>query len=135
MGQTATRSPTSKPSTPSPIASTTPAFSWPGLTGSDGNQSVTGSTQNDSLAGGAGDDTLTGGEGSDSLYGDAGNDTFIADNTAAAAADKQLSVADQINGGAGTDTLKVYLNAAEPDLAAFGSHPYAPHRAPQPVRD
>lgn len=49
----------------------------------------------------------------DIINGTAGNDTFIADNTAAAAADKQLSVADQINGGAGTDTLKVYLNAAD----------------------
>jgi hypothetical protein len=38
-----------------------------------------------------------------------GNDTYVADNTSAAA--KQLSVADQINGGAGTDTLKVYLKS------------------------
>ncbi len=38
---------------------------------------------------------------------------IIADNTAAAAADKQLSVADQINGGGGTDTLRIFLNAAD----------------------
>jgi hypothetical protein len=35
-----------------------------------------------------------------------GNDTYIADNTGGT---KQLAVADQLNGGAGTDTLKVYL--------------------------
>lgn len=44
----------------------------------------------------------------DNIVGTSGNDTIIADNTGTA----QLSVADQINGGAGTDTLKVYLAAA-----------------------
>lgn len=48
----------------------------------------------------------------DIVKGTSGNDTIIADNTAAAA-DKQLSAADQIDGGAGIDTLKVYLNAAD----------------------
>lgn len=42
----------------------------------------------------------------DVLNGTSGNDTFIADNTAAT---KQLSTADQLDGGAGIDTLKVYL--------------------------
>ena len=40
----------------------------------------------------------------------AGSDTYIADNTAAA---KQLTAADQIDGGDGVDTLKVYLAAAD----------------------
>ena len=48
--------------------------------------------------------TLT--TGVDVLNGTSGNDTFIADNTAAT---KQLSTADQLDGGAGIDTLKVYL--------------------------
>lgn len=39
-----------------------------------------------------------------------GDDTYIADNTGAT---KQLSTADQINGGSGTDTLKVYLAAGD----------------------
>lgn len=52
--------------------------------------------------------TLT--SGVDVLTGTSGDDTFIADNTGAA---KQLSVADQINGGSGTDTVKVFLAAAD----------------------
>ena len=46
----------------------------------------------------------------DIVNGTSGNDTIIADNTGGT---KQLSTADQISGGAGTDTLKVYLNAAD----------------------
>ena len=52
--------------------------------------------------------TLT--TGVDNISGTAGNDTVIADNTDATK--KQLSVADTINGGAGTDTLKVFLDTA-----------------------
>jgi hypothetical protein len=44
--------------------------------------------------------------GVDNLTGTSSNDTFTADNTATA---KQLTVADTINGGAGTDTLRVFL--------------------------
>ncbi len=39
-----------------------------------------------------------------------GNDTYLADNSGAT---KALTTADQINGGAGTDTVKVYLAAAD----------------------
>ena len=46
----------------------------------------------------------------DNLIGTGSNDTFIADNTDTAKL--QLGAADQINGGAGTDTLKVFLAAA-----------------------
>jgi len=52
--------------------------------------------------------TLT--SGVDLFTGAAGNDTFIADNTGAT---KTLTVADQITGGAGVDTLKIYLAAAD----------------------
>jgi hypothetical protein len=48
--------------------------------------------------------------GVDNLSGTSGSDTFIADNTGTV---KQLGTADQINGGAGTDTLKIYLAAAD----------------------
>ena len=44
----------------------------------------------------------------DNRTGTSGDDTFSADNTA----ETQLSVADVIDGGAGTDTLKVYSDAA-----------------------
>lgn len=50
--------------------------------------------------------------GVDNIVGTSGNDTIIADNTVAA----QLTAADQINGGAGTDTLKIY-QAATTNLA------------------
>lgn len=48
--------------------------------------------------------------GVDNITGSNGNDTLIADNTGA---NKQLSAADQINGGSGTDILKVFLAAAD----------------------
>jgi hypothetical protein len=46
-------------------------------------------------------DTLTGGN---------GNDTFISDNAS-------VSAADQINGGAGTDTLKLYTSVTKPVIS------------------
>lgn len=48
----------------------------------------------------------------DNLTGTSNNDTFVADNTGAAAL-KTLSAADTINGGAGVDTLKVFLAAGD----------------------
>lgn len=49
----------------------------------------------------------------DNITGTGGNDTIIADNTVST----QLSAADQINGGGGTDTLKIY-QASATDLAS-----------------
>lgn len=48
--------------------------------------------------------------GMDVLNGTSGDDTFTADNTGAAAT---LNAGDSINGGAGTDTLKVYVKATD----------------------
>lgn len=64
------------------------------------------------------DDTVTNATGStyyftsgvDTPSNTAYNDTYIADNSSAT---KQLSVADQINGGTGTDTLKIYIATAD----------------------
>ncbi len=64
------------------------------------------------------DDTVTNATGStyyftsgvDTHSNTAYNDTYIADNSSAT---KQLSVADQINGGSGTDTLKIYIAAGD----------------------
>jgi len=53
-------------------------------------------------------------KGVDIINGTSGNDTIIADNTSTTVADRQLSTADQINGGAGTDTLKIYLDSTTP---------------------
>lgn len=52
--------------------------------------------------------------GVDSLTGTANNDTFTADNTGTT---KFLSVTDTINGGAGVDTLRVFLAAADNTVA------------------
>jgi hypothetical protein len=52
--------------------------------------------------------TLT--TGVDNITGTSGNDTIIADNTGTTA---QLSAADQINGGGGTDTLKIYAASSD----------------------
>jgi hypothetical protein len=45
----------------------------------------------------------------DNVVGGAGNDTILGDNASA-------SLGDQVNGGAGTDTLKLFGNAAAPSL-------------------
>jgi len=52
--------------------------------------------------------------GVDSLTGTANNDTFTADNTGTA---KFLSLTDTINGGAGVDTLRVFLAAGDTAVA------------------
>jgi hypothetical protein len=46
----------------------------------------------------------------DTISGTTGNDTIVADNTGTA---KQLTVADTINGGNGTDTLRIFLAAGD----------------------
>ena len=46
----------------------------------------------------------------DNLVGDGGNNVFIGDNSGAATSNT-ISAADQINGGSGTDTFKLYANA------------------------
>jgi len=57
--------------------------------------------------------------GVDLLTGTANNDTFVADNTLAA---KQLTAADSINGGAGNDTLKIFVAATDAvDATTFGT--------------
>lgn len=58
--------------------------------------------------------TFTFTAGLDTLTGTSGNDTFIADNTDINKT--QLSVADSINGGSGTDTLKIYSKAGEANV-------------------
>ncbi len=57
--------------------------------------------------------------GVDNLTGTIGQDTFIADNTGT---NNQLGAADQLNGGANTDTLKIYQKAAtDVSTTTFGN--------------
>lgn len=80
--------------------------------GGAGNDSITGDTGNDKLYGGDGDDTFTdAGTGNNYIEGGAGNDTF---RTALA----DLTSADTIIGGDGTDTLVITDVNANIDLTA-----------------
>jgi hypothetical protein len=65
-------------------------------------------------AGGTAGSTIALTAGVDTLTGTANNDTFIADNTGTT---KFLAVTDTINGGAGNDTLKVFLANADATFA------------------
>ena len=78
------------------------------IAGLAGNDIITGRTNDEVLDGGVGDDTIyggagkdqiIGGAGEDSLYGELGDDTFLIEN--------ESVVTDLIDGGEGTDTIKV----------------------------
>ena len=64
--------------------------------GGQGSDMLTGGSGADTLLGGDGGDILSGGEGVDKLSGGAGNDTFY------------LADGDEVDGGAGYDTLRFY---------------------------
>lgn len=68
------------------------------------NDTIDGAGGNDVLSGGAGNDSITAGTGNDSIDAGAGNDTIILEGN--------LTSADTINGGDGTDTLSVTSLAA-----------------------
>ncbi len=81
------------------------------INGGAGNDSITGGSGNDTLNGDAGDDTLTTGAGTDTTNGGAGDDTLTYG--------ANISAADVIGGGDGTDTLSV-TNASIVTLGALG---------------
>ena len=68
--------------------------------GGDGADTIKAGAGNDTTHGDAGNDTISFGTGEDDVFGDEGND-IINDNSS------NLSVLDNITGGAGTDTLNV----------------------------
>ncbi|MBI2993729.1 MAG: FG-GAP repeat protein, partial [Gammaproteobacteria bacterium] len=79
------------------------------LTGNTGNNVLAGGGGNDTLKGGAGNDTLSGGTGDDRLLGAGGNDVLVFD----------VNDTRGVDGGAGTDTLKVTGAGAEVDLVTL----------------
>lgn len=70
-------------------------------TGTSGTSTLKGGSQADTITGTSGTDEITGGNGKDTLAGGAGNDTFIYAGTA------QLTANESVDGGTGTDILKV----------------------------
>jgi Ca2+-binding RTX toxin-like protein/subtilisin-like proprotein convertase family protein len=69
------------------------------ITGRDRDEIFDGGTGNDTVYAGGGNDQITGGAGEDSLYGELGEDTFFIEG--------ESVVSDLIDGGQGTDTVKV----------------------------
>ncbi len=69
------------------------------IDGGAGNDAITAGAGNDSLLGGDGNDTINGGAGNDNINGGAGNDRVVL------SADANLTAADTVVGGDGTDTL------------------------------
>lgn len=69
------------------------------ITGRGNDEVLDGGVGDDTIYGGAGNDQIIGGAGEDSLYGELGDDTFIIEG--------ESSVTDLIDGGEGTDTIKV----------------------------
>ena len=77
-----------------------------------GNDTVAGSAAAEEILGGAGDDTLSGGAGNDSLRDSQGSNVLVGD-----AGDDLIDISGasaptaQVDGGAGTDTLRINANA------------------------
>ena len=95
------------------------------IIGGSGDDLLLGNAGNDSLSGGAGNDTLYGGKGTDTLVGGAGDDTFITTVDEFVAQGEyvpqlngfridhrfqHLLTVDNIEGGAGFDTLNLHLD-------------------------
>ena len=100
------------------------------LAGNAGNDTLAGGDGNDSLTGGSGNDVFTGGAGNDTVIGAAGNDNidlgentdvavFAAASTSNVASITYLDRYDTVNGGDGTDTLRLDLTGLTEDTA-FG---------------
>ncbi len=93
------------------------------ITGGSGDDTIRGEGLASTLTGGAGNDAIVGGTAADTISGGAGNDTLTLTNAATAAAkdtitggagndifystDANLDAAHVLNGGDGTDTLKI----------------------------
>ena len=85
------------------------------ITGGRGGDSLTGGSKADTITGGFGADTITGGPGIDVMTGNAGNDIF---SVATAANALGLTSAETYDGGAGSDTLLIDVDAGTTVIAA-----------------
>ncbi|MCA6245069.1 MAG: hypothetical protein IM666_15060, partial [Phenylobacterium sp.] len=80
------------------------------INGATGNENITGSGAADSMIGLAGNDTLAGGNGDDTLWGDAGADSLVGganDDTFLYSVASESAAGEAVDGGAGTDTVRV----------------------------
>jgi Ca2+-binding RTX toxin-like protein len=84
------------------VGSGATTLTFNGAAETNGSFSITTGSGNDALTGGAGADTFTSGSGNDTLKGNAGADTF--------AMAANLTAADQIDGGADSDTVTLTGN-------------------------
>ena len=85
------------------------------LIGSAFNDQLTGNAVNNRIYGGAGKDTILGGDGNDELYGEDGNDIIkgeIGNDFLVGGAGIGTGITDQLDGGAGTDTISYYTATA-----------------------
>jgi len=85
------------------------------ITGGRGGDTLTGGDKADTITGGFGADTITGGPGIDTMTGNAGNDIF---NVATAANALGLTQAETYDGGDGSDTLLIDVDAGTGVIAA-----------------
>jgi Ca2+-binding RTX toxin-like protein len=87
----------------------------PSLSGAIGNESITGWVGVDSISGLAGNDTLNGDQGNDTLSGGAGADSLIGgggDDTFVYAGTSDTAAGETVDGGGGTDTVRVTATTA-----------------------
>ncbi|HJQ18381.1 MAG TPA: VCBS domain-containing protein [Allosphingosinicella sp.] len=82
------------------------------LNGLGGDDIILGYGGDDTIHGGLGNDTLNGGAGKDQVFGDDGDDTLIVSDPVVGS--------EVLDGGAGTDTLRVLLSAGTPISTPFG---------------
>ena len=77
------------------------------VTGGSGADTITGGSGNDSISGGAGNDVITTGAGVDNIDAGAGNDMV------SISAQSNLTSADTIIGGDGTDTMRIFGSTSD----------------------
>ena len=89
------------------------------LNGLAGNDEIHGGQASDMMFGGDGNDVLYGGGGADQMYGGAGDDTLVIGEANLPYLTPQTGVKLTLDGGAGTDTLKLEGSGLELDLTGL----------------
>jgi Ca2+-binding RTX toxin-like protein len=92
------------------------------LDGGTGDDTLTGGHDADTLIGGAGDDTLIGGNGADVIHADDGDDVVDgghdADTIIVTIDPEDTDRAVTVDGGSGSDTMRISLSSDQPNLDA-----------------